>query len=131
MPTLVFTELLIAIAVLIPILNILYSCMPNTKRIIISHIHKILRSNVTPKTFNCKKKITCHFNGDCLLKGVYKTIIRNGNKTKEYINSTGVSFKARYTQHRRSFKSSSSSQSTLSKYVRKSSYSDIIMVWSY
>ena len=72
-----------------------YSCMPNIKSIINSHNHKILRSNDTDKTSNCRDKITCPFNGECLDKGVYKATVLNGNETKEYYGSTGVSFKKR------------------------------------
>ena len=70
-----------------------YSCMPNIKNIINSHNDKILRSNDTKKTCNCRDKVSCPFNGECL----YKATVLNGNKTKEYYGSTGVSFKERYT----------------------------------
>ena len=58
--------------------------MPNIKSIINSHNHKILRSNDTNKSCNCRDKISCPFNGECLYKGVYKATILNGNETKEY-----------------------------------------------
>ena len=79
------------------------------------------------------------FNGECLLNGIYKATIQNGNETirywlhkyfEKYFGSTGVSFKTMYTQHKHSFKSINSSQTTLSKYVKKSGKNDIIITWS-
>ena len=43
-----------------------YSCMPNIKNIINSHNYKILKSNDTKKTCNCRDKMSCLFNGECL-----------------------------------------------------------------
>ena len=110
--------------------KISYSCMPNIKSIINAHNHKLLRPNNAEKTCNCKEKQLCPFNGECLSKGVYKATIINGNETKEYFGSTGVSFKKRYTQHKYSFKSLNSNQTTLSNYVRKNNSSDLKIFWS-
>ena len=55
--------------------------------------------------------------------------MQNGYETKEHIDFT-VSFEARYTQHKYSFKYSYSSHTILSKYVRKFSKSDIKVAWS-
>ena len=104
--------------------------MPNIKDIINAHNNKILRSNDDKKTCNCRNKASCPFNGECLYKGVYKATILNGNETKEYYGSTGVSFKKRYTQHKHSFKSSISQQTTLSKYIRRNNHNNIKIVWS-
>ena len=93
--------------------------MPNIKSIINSHNQKILKYNDTNKTCNCRNKITCPFNGECLFKWVYKATIIYGNETKEYYDSTGISFKKRYREHKHSFKSSNNQQTTLYKYVRK------------
>ena len=57
-----------------------------------------------------KNENACPFNGECLLKNVYRATILNGNETKLYIGSTEVSFKARYTQHKQSITSGNSSQ---------------------
>ena len=70
--------------------NTIYSCMPNTnscmpniKSIFNLHNHKILRSNNTNKTCNCRDKISYPFNGECLYKGVYKaTIVCNHTEMK-------------------------------------------------
>ena len=104
--------------------------MPNMKSIINSHSYKILRSNVPHKTCNCKIDTTCFCNGQCLLKGVYKVTIYSGNEIKECIGSTGVYFKARCTQHKHSIKSGNSSQTTLSKYIRKSNNGDVKIIES-
>ena len=42
--------------------------------------------------------MNCLFNGECLFKGVYKAKVRD----KEYIGSTGNSFKTRWQQHKHS-----------------------------
>ena len=104
--------------------------MPNIKNIIYSHNYKILRSNDTKKTCNCRDKITCPFNGEYFYKGVYKATVINGNDTREYYGSTGVSFKKRYTQHKHSFKSGNSQHTTLSKYVRKNISNNIEIILS-
>ena len=88
-----------------------YSCLPKMKSIINTHNKKILNgSNNEPKLCICKKNIICPFNRKCLLKG--KAAITKGNVTKEYIVSTGVSFKT-------SFKPNNSTQTSVSKYFRK------------
>ena len=88
-----------------------YSCLPNMKSFINAQNKQILNeSNNEPKLCNCKKNIICPFNRKCLLKG--KAAITKGNVTKEYIVSTGVSFKT-------SFKPNNSTQTSVSKYFRK------------
>ena len=80
--------------------------LPNIKSIINVHKKKLLneRNNEPSKLCNCKKNAVCPFNRKCLPKGVYKAPITKGNETKEYIGSTGVSFKTRFNQHIHSFK---------------------------
>ena len=96
-----------------------YSCMHNINSIINSHNHKLLRCNNTTKTCNFRNETICHFNGECLFKGVYKATTINGNETNKYYGSTEVSLKKRYTQHKHIFKSVNSPQTTLPKYVRR------------
>ena len=103
--------------------------MPNIKNIINSHNRKIFISNDTKKTRNCRDKILCTLNGECLYKGVYKATTLNGSETKEYYGSTVISFTKRYTQHKHSFKSSNSQKTTLSKYVRKNYSNNIKIIW--
>ena len=87
-------------------IKLCYSCLLNIKSIINAHNQKVLneRNNEPPKLCNCKKNAVCPFNRKCLPKGVYKAPITKGNETKEYIGSTGVSFKTRFNQHIHSFK---------------------------
>ena len=90
------------------------------KSIINPHNKKILNeSNKESKLCNCKKNTICPFNKKCLLKGVYKETITKSNETKEYIGSTGVSFKTRFNQNMHSFKPNNSTETTLSKYLKK------------
>ena len=48
----------------------------------------------------------CIFNGECLIKGVYKATVDHMDETKENIGSTIIpfNFKARYSQHEYSLK---------------------------
>ena len=104
-----------------------YSCLPNMKNIINSHNRKILqKKKPLEKLCNCRDRFKCPFNGECLHKGIYKTTIFCKNGYKEYIGSTGVTFKSRYNQHKPSF-NSSSNQTTLSKFYKrnKNEISDI------
>ena len=76
-----------------------YSCLPNKRNIINSHNKKILEAeNKTKRTCNCRNKTNCPFNGECLLKGVYIAKVRE----KEYIGSTGTSYKTRWQQYKHS-----------------------------
>ena len=90
------------------------------KSIINAHNQKILnKNNKIPKLCNCKNNTVFPFNKKCLLKGVYKATVTNGNHTKEYIGSTGVSYKTRLNETMHSFKPNNGGQTTLSKYFRK------------
>ena len=86
-------------------------------------------SNDTKKTCNCRDKISCPFDGECLYKGVYKTTILTRNETKEYYCFTGVSFEKIYTQQKHSFRPSINQQTTLSKYVTKNNNNKIEIIW--
>ena len=94
-------------------IKISYSCLPNLKNIINTHNKRILDdSNKKDKTCNCRDETNCPFKGECLLKGIYKASIRN----KEYIGSTGVSFKKRWQQHKYSVLKKTQT-TTLSKFA--------------
>ena len=74
------------------------------KSTINAHNLKVLNKNFKQSKFsNCKKNVVFPLKRNCLLKGVYKATITNGNDSKEYIGSTAVSFKIRYNQHIYSF----------------------------
>ena len=97
-----------------------YSCLPNMKNIINSHNRKILKKkNSLTKYCNCREKFKCPFNGECLSKGIYKATIYCKNGYKEYIGSTGVSFKSRYNQHMHSLNSNRSNQTSLSIFTKE------------
>ena len=75
-----------------------YSCLPNMKSFINAQNKQILNeSNNEPKLCNCKKNTIFPFNKKCLLKGVFTK--QQNFETKEYIGSTGVSFKTIFNQH--------------------------------
>ena len=66
-----------------------------------SHNQKILNANnVSPKDCNCRNQNSCQFNGHCLSNDIYKATICCCNGNKEYVGSTGVSFKTRFNQHK-------------------------------
>ena len=80
-------------------IKISYSCLPNVRSVSNSHNKKILETeNKAKRTCNCRNKTNFLFNGECLLKGVYIAKVRE----KEYIGSTGTSFKTRWQQHKHS-----------------------------
>ena len=89
-------------------LKISYCCLPNVKARITSSNNKILKKDKEEdsRTCNCRKKEECPVNNNCLLeKVIYKAEIteKNGD-IKEYIGSTGNTFKERYNQHRASMR---------------------------
>ena len=84
--------------------------MNNTKRIIDNHNKRILNpskradetadSRVDRKSCNCRQKITCPLNGNCLQSSVVyqATVMRNDNSTSETcIGLTENDFKTCYT----------------------------------
>ena len=54
----------------------------------------------TIKDCNCRVNNKCPFDGYCLKKGIYKATVLCSKSNKEYIGSTGVSFKVRFNQHK-------------------------------
>ena len=93
-----------------------YSCLPNMKNFINLHNQKILKTkNLSTKDCNCRNTTKCTFNGHCLAKGTYKATICCPKGNKEYVGSTGTSFKSRFNQHKHSLNSNKSHQNTLSK----------------
>ena len=103
-----------------------YSCMSNVKATIQSHNARLLRKSITPnkpqKTCNCRRKDSCPLNGNCLVEGVIymATVKTTDGAERDYIGSTGCTFKKRYGGHKYSFAHKKHHQSTeLSKYVWK------------
>ena len=98
-----------------------YSCMPNIKRIIQSHNRKVLNADKTEDSpsCNCRKKDQCPLNGSCTISNViYKAVVNSNKGKKEYIGSTGGTFKKRLYNHQHSFSHYDKRFSTeLSKHV--------------
>jgi len=100
------------------LLKISYSCMPNMKSQIMSHNRKLLEDKVEEKKqCNCKEE--CMVDGNCLLTNViYRATVTTSEKSKQYVGSSGLSFKSRYTRHKCSFNNSKYKlKTTLSKYI--------------
>ena len=95
--------------------------MPNMKSIIQSHNRKILNSQPinTTDSCNCRIRSNCPLNNKCNIKNViYKASVESSGTTKDYIGSTGGSFKLRYANHISSFKHQAKRNATeLSKHV--------------
>ena len=112
-------------------IKISYSCMSNTKQIINNHNKRISNpskhaddtacNRVDRKSCNCRQKITCLLNGNCLQSSVIyqATVTRNDNNTSEtYIGLTENDFKTRYRNHTASFRHAKHRNSTeLSKHI--------------
>ena len=108
--------------------KISYSCMGNIKVIIQKHNKKVLcktnkseeeksHSNST-SLCNCRSKNLCPLDNKCLIKNViYKATISSANETKNYIGSTGNTFKNRWYNHNNSFKNYKENGTELAKYV--------------
>ena len=83
--------------------------MSNMKSIIQSHNKRVLQKKETTdnspvRTCNCSKKEQCPLNGKCLTENVvYKATVSSSSGTKEYLGSTGQTFKKRYYGHKNSF----------------------------
>ena len=89
-----------------------------------SHNSKIIHGNSNSELekggCNCRVKNDCPVGGECLKKGViYQAeVTRNDNKVDTYIGLTATSFKERWRNHKSSFKTRNTKNSTtLSKYV--------------
>ena len=69
------------------------------------------------KQCNCRDK--CMVDGNCLLTNViYRATVVTSEKSKQYVGSSGLSFKSRYTRHKCSFNYSKYRlKTTLSKYI--------------
>ena len=74
-----------------------------------------------PKLCSCPKtkRDQCPLQQRCLAQNIiYKATVRTSTEEKEYIGSTGRSFKQRFSEHKHALKHRSSQQSTtLSKFV--------------
>ena len=97
--------------------------MPNVKCNIQSHNARLLRepaiANNLQKTCNCRQKDACPLAGKCLVKNIiYQATVKTSEGEKEYIGSTGCTFKQRYGGHKYSFAHREQHLSTeLSKFV--------------
>ena len=105
-----------------------YSCMGNMATIIKSHNSYVLGASQSneeeqPKLCSCPrtKKDECPLQERCLTQNViYKATVRTSSEQKEYIGSTGRSFKKRFSEHKHALKHRDSQQSTtLSKFIWK------------
>ena len=85
-----------------------YSCMPNMACIIKSHNNKLIypTANTDEMPCNCRTKSECPLNGKCRIKSiVYKASITAPNiPTRHYFGLCETEFKARFYNHRSSFK---------------------------
>ena len=68
-----------------------------------SHNRKMLEEETTDiKLCNCREK--CVVDGKCLLQNlIYKATVKTSEDTKQYVGSSGLTFKSRYTSHKCSF----------------------------
>lgn len=89
-----------------------YSCTKNMKTIINNHNKKILNennTNDTTKTCNCMKKNECPLNGNCLISNtIYEATISSDKpeyQPKVYFGLAETTFKKRFSNHKKSFKS--------------------------
>jgi len=107
--------------------KISYSCMNNIKVIIQKHNKKTLnnilkkdeknKTNDTP-TCNCRSKRSCPLNNKCLIKNViYKATVTSNKEIKEYIGSTGNTFKSRWYNHNYSFNTYKENSTELARYI--------------
>ena len=105
-----------------------YSCMTNMGSIIKAHNSRVLRESdpnesQPPKSCSCPKtrKDQCPLQQKCLTENIiYKATVSTPSGEKEYIGSTGRSFKERFSGHKHALRHRESQQSTtLSKYAWK------------
>ena len=98
-----------------------YSCMPNIGSIISRNNTKLLtKSNVeNNRTCNCRNKVNCPLNGNCLVKCiVYKATVITNNIIKYYLGTSEGEFKERYNNHTKSFRNKGyKTETELSKYL--------------
>ena len=97
-----------------------YSSMRNILSIKASHNKTILRPNIQDYSCNYRKKNECLMQNKCLTPNIYQaTVTNNTNIDKKiYFGLCETSFKERYHNHTRSFRSQNySKDAELSKYV--------------
>ena len=99
--------------------------MENVKSLINRHNRKTLRETNSKrdqnKTMcNCRDKKSCPKESKFLQKNVvYKSKITTNSGIKEYIGSTGGSFRKRWYAHTSDIKNEKNNGTELSKYIRK------------
>lgn len=105
-----------------------YSCMPNIQQLISGHNKRLLTGNNNnaeidriERTCNCRIAGDCPLSGECLAKSIiYQATVSttDGNPAQSYIGLTETTFKARYANHKASFRHSGKRHSTeLSKHI--------------
>ena len=88
------------------------------------------------KLCNCRKKDSCHLNGECLQPAVIyqaKVTRSDNNQSETYVGLTESEFKTRYRNQTNSFRNAKSKNSTeLSKYIwhLKENKFDYDITWS-
>ncbi|KAK3752885.1 hypothetical protein QZH41_008109, partial [Actinostola sp. cb2023] len=96
--------------------KISYSCMPNVARIIDGDNKRKLGNdrNTDPgKMCSCPKSTVCPLGGECLAKNiVYQATVTCGDEVESYVGLTATDFKARYSNHKASFKHSTKRNAT-------------------
>ena len=117
-----------------------YSCLANMAAIIKSHNSYVLGAKeqlkTPPKMCNCpkSKKTQCPLQQQCLAQNIiYKATVRTSTDEKEYVGSTGRTFKKRFSEHSHALRHRGSQQTTtLSKYVWKArdEGKDPVVTWS-
>ena len=79
-------------------IKLTYSRLLNIKYNINSHSRKIIKEKkISTRDCNCRDKTKCPFDGYFLPKCIYKATIYSPKGNKEYVESTGVSFKSRFS----------------------------------
>ena len=101
-----------------------YCCMRNMKALISSHNAKVLTPtpDAEPKPCSCRKKDECPLAGKCLTECiVYQASVATpGKATMSYYGLCEGDFKARFNNHKSSFKNSNQrSKTALSEYIWK------------
>ena len=99
--------------------------MPNMGQIINKHNRKLIsgkespKSTLPPRICNCRDQKQCPLNGQCLQSClVYRATVTSKTTVKKYIGCTELSFKARYANHKQSFKNNKYRKATaLSDYI--------------
>ena len=112
-----------------------YSYVPNMESIIAVHnklvLNRLSSADTETPPCNCRYKRDCPLEGKCRNKCViYKASMCTPNgKTKSYYGCCETDFKARYYNHKQSFKTSSKTHQTeLSKLVWRFKDEDHILV---